>query len=267
MPNMKSLRADAAMKLEGLMDDFRPGADRDTLLAQVNDILLSLHTIAVATLLVDGNPQGFFLNLCRAAENGRRLLELLQARQLTPPPASWNMPLLAALAAGNFPQADAIAAASTSTWLHAEVREYEDEFLWAVILQQLAHHKPPPASRVEPLIARLEKLNKKEYGSRCALARALLTQSSSGFAKAFEAARLDYEVRIEKEAQEFGTPVTAFAPHRFLWLEGLALLRLAERAGIPLEGADLKYCPPLARVPMAAKYADDWAIPARTASK
>jgi hypothetical protein len=266
MPNMKSLRADAAMKLEGLMDDFRPGVDRDTLLAQANDILLCLHTLAVATLLVDGNPQGFFLNLCRAAENGRRFLDLLRARKLAPPPASWNLPLLAALAAGSFAQADAIATASTTTWQHNEVREYEDELLWAVILQQLARQKPPPASQVEPLFARLEKVNKKEYGSRCALARALLAQDASGFAKAFEAARLGYEIQIEKEAKAFGTPVTSFAPHRFLWLEGLALLRLAERAGIPLEGADPKYCPPLARVPMTAKYADDWAIPARSPS-
>jgi len=264
MPNMKSLRADAALKLDGLMDDFRPGADRDTLLAQVNDIILSLHTIGVATLLADGNPQGFFLNLCRAAENGRRFLELLRARQLTPPPASWNVPLLAALAAGSFAQADAIAAASTTTWQHAEVREYEDEFLWAVILQQLARQKPPPATQLEPLIARLEKVSKKEYGSRCALARALLTKAPEDFAKAFESARLEYELRIEKEAKEFGTPVTSFAPHRFLWLEGLALLRLAERAGLALDGADARYCPPLARVPMTAKYADDWAIPARS---
>jgi hypothetical protein len=264
MANLKSLRADAALKLDGLMDTFRPGADRDTLLAHVNDIIQSLHLIAVATLLVDGNPQGFFLNLCRAAENGHRLQELFRARQLTPPPASWNVPLLAALAAGNFDQADAITAASTTTWQHSEVREYEDEFLWAVILQQLTRQKAPPASQVEPLIARLEKLNKKEYGSRCSLARALLAKAPDDFAKAFEAARLDYEIRTEKEAKEFGTPVTSFAPHRFLWLEGLALLRLAERAGLPLDGADYRYCPPLARVPMTAKYADDWAIPSRS---
>jgi immunity protein 49 of polymorphic toxin system len=259
---MKSLRADAALKLEGLMDDFTTGADRDTLLAQVNDIILSLHLIGVATLLADGNPQGFFLNLCRAAENGRRLLSLFRARKLTPPPASWNTPLLAALAAGNFPQADAIAAASTTTWQHAEVREYEDEFLWAVILQQLARLKPPPAATVQGLIARLEKVNKKEYGSRCAVARALLASDAKEFSKAFSAARLEYEIRIEAEAKAFGTPVTSFAPHRFLWLEGLALLRLAERAGLALEEADYRYCPPLARVPMTGRYADDWAIPA-----
>jgi hypothetical protein len=264
MPNMKSLRADAALALEGLMDDFMPGADRDTLLAQVNDIILRLHLIGVATLLVDGDPQGFFLNLCRAAENGRRLLTLLHARQLPPPPASWNVPLLAALAAGHFAQADAIAAASTSTWQHAEVREYEDEFLWAVILQHLARQRPSPATTVEPLIAHLEKVNKKEYGSRCALARALLAKARDDFAKAFESARLAYELRIEKEAKAFGAPVTSLAPHRSLWLEGLALLRLAERAGLVIDGTDYRYCPPLARVPMTAKYADDWAIPART---
>ncbi|WP_224363360.1 Imm49 family immunity protein [Hyalangium versicolor] len=248
------------------MDDFRTSADRDTLLAQVQDIVHCLHLIGVATLLVDGNPQGFFLNLCRAAENGRRLLALLHSRQLTPPPASWNMPLLAALAAGNFPQADAIVSVSTTTWQHVEVREYEDEFLWAVILQSLARAKPAPASTLEPLIARLEKVSKKEYGSRCALARAMLAQDADAFAQAFSATRLDYEIQTEKAAKEFGTPVTPFAPHRFLWLEGLALLRLAERAGLVLEDADYRYCPPLARVPMTARYADDWAIPASSSA-
>ena len=53
--------------------------------------------------------------------------------------------------------------------------------------------------------------------------------------------------------------MTAFAPHRFLWLEGLALLRLGEQAGLHVEG-ELRFCPRLARVRMLVPYEGDYAI-------
>ncbi|WP_224240879.1 immunity 49 family protein [Hyalangium gracile] len=260
MANLMSLRSDAAAELGKLFQRFQPGADRDTLLSQFDILIRDFHIIAVATLLVDGNAQGFFLNLCRAAENWRRLLALLRSRKLAPPPATKTTPLLAALAAGHFELADALASAPSAERIEGE--EYEDEYLWASIFRHLARHSPSPVATVKPLVARLLKANKKEYASRCDMALALLTQDAEGFTKAFEQARLDYELQTEKKAANFATPVTAFAPHRFLWLEGLALLRLAERAGFALEATDYKYCPPLARVPMTAKYAGDWTIPA-----
>jgi hypothetical protein len=260
MPNLMSLRSDAAAELGRLLERFQPRADRDTILEQLDTIVLDLHTIGVATLLVDGNPQGFFLNLCRAAENWRRLHALLDARKLAPPPTTRITPLLAALAAGQFELADALASAPTAPRL--EGVEYEDEFLWASILRLVARQAPPAASRVKALLAQLRKVNKKEYGHRCDVVVALLGKDRDGFATAFEKARLDYELATEKRAASFTTPVTTFAPHRFLWLEGLALLRLGERAGFVLEDADYRYCPPLARVPMTAKFAGDWTIPA-----
>lgn len=72
-------------------------------------------------------------------------------------------------------------------------------------------------------------------------------------------AALQYELVTEERARSFTTPATTFAPHRFLWLEGLALLRLGERAGLRVEH-ELKYCPRLARVPMTARHEGDWAI-------
>jgi hypothetical protein len=260
MPNLMSLRSDAAAELGRLLERFQPREDRATLLAQLDTIVLDLHTIAVATLLVDGNPQGFFLNLCRAAENWRRLHTLLHSRKLAPPPTTKLTPLLAALAAGHFELADALATAPTSERLVGE--EYEDEFLWATLLRHLARQTPPNMPTVKALLTRLRKANKKEYGHRCDLVLALLARDRDSFAKAFEKARLEYELATEKRAASFTTPVTAFAPHRFLWLEGLALLRLGERAGFALEETDYRYCPPLARVPMTAKYAGDWTIPA-----
>lgn len=258
MPDLMVLRADAAFMLGERMRQFDPGADRDTLLTQVEAIVSDLQIIAAATLLVDGNPQHFHLNLCRAAENGRRLLDLLRTRGLAPPPARKNAPLLCALAAGHFPLADAIAAVSPTEWRKEE--EYEDEFLWARVLQELARQGASSRPVVEHLLASLEKVAPDASASRCGLARALLEGERNDFAEHFATARMEYEEQTEKRARAFATPVTAFAPHRFLWLEGLGLLRLGERAGLQLADTEYRYCPPLARVTLKARYTGDWAI-------
>ncbi|MCY1082304.1 Imm49 family immunity protein [Archangium lansingense] len=258
MPDLMALRADAASMLAERMRRFDPGEDRVTLLTQVDAIVLDLQLIAAATLLVDGNTQHFLLNLCRAAENGRRLLELLRTRALAPPPARKNGPLVCALAAGHFALANAVAAVSPTEWQKKE--EYEDEFLWARVLQELARQEPPSRPTLEHLLTRLEEVGQDTYASRCGLTRALLSGDRDAFAEHFATALMEYEEETETRARSFATPVTAFAPHRFLWLEGLGLLRLGERAGFQLTETEYRYCPPLARVPMAVQYNGDWGI-------
>lgn len=253
-----SLRADAADLLGEIMDVFRTDGTREELLEAGETIVSGFHLVGAATLLVDGNSQGFFLNLCRMAENWRRLIRLLRSRGLEPPSARHTTALLGALAAGDFDLADALAAESATP---RQADDYEDEHLWATILQGLARLTPPPPGSLEPLIQKLEAVGSEEYPPRCEMARALLAPDAKAFREAFEAARLGYEIATEEKAKDFTTPVTPFAPHRFLWLEGLALLRLAERRGVVPASAQYTYCPPLARVPMTARYQGDWTIP------
>jgi hypothetical protein len=239
------------------MDHFRRGADGTELLCQHDAVALALHTIAAACLLVDGDSQKFFLNLSRCAENGLRFATLLRRRDLPLPSASKNVPLLAALAAGDFARAAAIAAISRGT-RDEEAREYEDEFLWARAIQLLAAARPD-GDALSLLLEKLAALDAESYGDRVATVRALLAGNTAAFEDAMAGAAVAYELVTEKRAKSFTTPVTTFAPHRFLWLEGLALLRLGDRAGLRVE-RELKYCPRLARVPMTARYEGDWAI-------
>ncbi len=257
MIDLRALRADAARALGEVMDGFRPGASTEELLRQHDAVSLHLHTIAVACLLVDGDAQKLFLNLTRCAENGLLFLKLLRRRALPLPAASKNVPLLAALAAGDFERAAAISVASRDD-RDEEGREYETEFLWARALQLLAAPRADAAA-VEPILARLVELDPGAYADRAGAVRALLAGDAAAFEEAIAGAALAYEQVTEARARSFTTPVTTFAPHRFVWLEGLALLRLGERAGLRVE-RELKYCPRLARVPMTAHYDGDWAI-------
>lgn len=257
MADLAALRADAAQALYVTMTRFRPRADAAELRAQHDSVALQLHTIAVACLLVDGNARTFFLNLVRCAENGRRFLALFRARGLPLPPASRNVPLVAGLAAGDFARASAIAALSNDA-RDAASHEYEHEFLWARAFQLLAPPAPDPGA-LGPVLDRLEILDPAAYGDRTAAIRALLAHDPAAFERAMIGAALHQEQVTEERARAFTTPVTTFAPHRFLWLEGLALLRLGERAGLSVD-RELRGCPRLARVPVAVDYDGDWAI-------
>jgi hypothetical protein len=255
--DLRSLRINAADELDDLLKGFDPQGDREALLSLYNLLSHDFFTIAVTTLLLDGETQFFHLNLVRAAENGFRILCLFRQRGLELPPASHDVPLRAALAAGDFARANALSAISRDT--HAETElEYEDEFLWARVLQVLAQTKPAPA-HVEPLLERLEAANSEVYAGRVASVRALLARDAEGFNKAFVIAQLIHEAEVEERAASFATPEREFAPHRFIWLEGLALLNLAARGGLRYQG-ESRYCPYLARLPMTATYHGDWVI-------
>lgn len=254
--NLSALRENSGDAVRQLLRDFDSSAGATELMQQVDALCLHLRTIAAATLLVDGNPQGFFLNLCRAAENWRRLLAHLRRHGLPRPASRRNLPLLGAVAAGHWELARGIAEASEHRWQPEE--EYRSEYLAAQLLHALILEQHDTAAR---LLGELESSEEEASLGRAALAHALLQADAPGFAQAFERAVLLRSEQVEQQARLFTTPVTRFAPERFLWLEGLALLRLAERAGLPTHEAYHLYCPPLARVPRTVLYQGDWAIP------
>jgi hypothetical protein len=255
--DLRPLRSDAALLVPKLLADFQPGAPRDVIVRTCDEIVLRFHILAVGALLVDGDAEKFFLHLSRCAENGLRILQLLARRALDRPPASRNVPLLAALAAGDFERGGEIARLSHDT-RDRSAGEYEDEFLWARGVQLLAAPSLAPG-RLGGILDQLIKIDARSYTDRAAAARAIEVGDQEAFENAIAGAALVYEMATERRAAAFGTPVTTFAPHRFLWLEGLALLRLGERAGLKVE-RELRFCPPLARVPMTGRYVGDLAI-------
>lgn len=257
--NLRALREDAAQALGEAMDGFRRGADARVLHAQSEEVALHFVTIAAACLLVDGNSQKFLMNLVRCAENGRQFLRLMRSRELDLPSASKNISLLAALTAADFERAAQIASLSRTTRNEAQ-HEYEDEFLWASILNGLAA-TPLASSRddVESALEGVVEIAPAVYESRAEAVRALLARDGEAFEDAMTRAAREYGIWAEDQVGSPSTSLREFAPHRFIWLEGLALLRLAERAGMGLV-FHLDYCPRLARVPMTEVYEGDWSI-------
>lgn len=256
MAKLAALREDSGRAILQLMRQVDPTASRDLLVRTVDELCVHFHVVAVATLLVDGNPQGFFLNLCRAAENWRRLLTHCRLKQWALPASRHMDPLLGAVAAGHWSLARQVAELSETRWLPDE--EYRSEHARA----QLFHVLVSPGTRdvVIPRVEALEGLGLEPEADRAACARALLDGDADTFSAAFKHAVLVHGEDIEKRAKLFTTPVTRFAPKRAIWLEGLAWLRLSERADIASFDEHFQYCPPLARTPMTSQYAGDWVV-------
>ncbi|RYZ40943.1 MAG: hypothetical protein EOO71_14040 [Myxococcaceae bacterium] len=251
------LREDAGAAVRSLIEHIGPGdGERDALVDNTRELCGSFVTIAAATLLLEGRSQPFFLNLCRSAENWRRLLVHLESRGLTPPPAFWGLtPLAGAVVACHWKLAAELAT-HLSPRLQKET-EYAVEFAWAHALGALVLHGvrgEDPA----PCIETLERASREDCWP--ALAWALVRGDAPAFEAAFETALSVHTVRTEKLARSFTVRVDRFAAHRFLWFDGLALLRLARRQGLAVVDRGHRYCPPLALAPVTERYPGDWVL-------
>ncbi|MBZ4417487.1 immunity 49 family protein [Myxococcus sp. RHSTA-1-4] len=249
------LRENAGAAVPVLISHIAPDTERDRLVEEVRELCRCFVNIAAATLLLEGRSQPFFLNLCRAAENWRRLLVHLEQRQQPPPPASWGLtPLAGVVAAGHWELATRVAE-RLSAHRRKEEGEYAVEFAWASALGGLVLH----AARGEDPTSRIQELARVSR-EECwpTLARALVDGDSAAFLPAFADAHALHEARTEKLARGFTQREDRFAAHRYLWFEGLALLRLARKRGLDLPAERHHYCPPLAQAPMTEPYQGDW---------
>lgn len=252
--SLSDLREDALAGLAEGLARFRADAPRDALLAEVEEICLHAQVMAASHLLVEGQPQDLFVDLCCAAESWRRLHLLLERRKLPPPPASSNLPLLGAIAADDQALAASLGGLAATAWQPGE--EYQEDCDWAVLLAALAG-----AGEVPRALERLGRSGAGTHADHLAAVRALQGRDAPAFVAALGRLAAAREEEWAGYAAAGALPEPELGAFRFLWLEGLALLRLADRAGLDTGEARFPGCPPLARVARRASYQGESAIP------
>lgn len=213
------------------------------------DLSRKLRGLAIITLLTTGDCDKFCHNLIRS---GRVREHFLTRMRQVPGQADHHLasgrvdPLLDALAAGDVDLAHRIAWISPRTW--EPQREYEDDFCYAQILHRLIHGVQSPTV-YQPFIDQFDKALKGRHSERLEVVKALVQRDQAAFEQAFDAlldARRKEILAAIKRAQIEDPVVLA---ERQVYVEGLALLRLAERQGLQTL-PDYLYCPSLARRPM-----------------
>ena len=203
--------------------------------AVYNEISEQYRKIGVSVLLIDGDLDGFAHHLISSALTRRAFL-----RQPAPSEApdhgrraSFLDPVHDAIAVGQVGLAAEIGRLSPDTWY--EGYEYLEDFLYAQILFGLVD---PGTRDLAALVEQHEEALRGVDDPRNAVCRALVAEDAVAFGEAMEAFVTAEADRIA----EARTTSYKFYDFQEISVEGLALLRLARRAGLPSD-PEYRHCP------------------------
>jgi hypothetical protein len=214
----------------------------------------NLRTLAIMALLDQGNERQFLANLSQSARAWVLFLRRAKAAQLRPHHyVSGRIdPILDGIAAGD---KESIAWIAELAPAEKQGRsEYEDDYCYARLLLGLSADGGKDEALM-PLVARYRQF---EDGPRVTACEALIQRSSEGFHDAL----LEVIARFQKycaelaERSEASPELTARCS---ICIEGLALLRLADKRGVP---TDLEYplCPSQARLPYVGAFPQEFTV-------
>ena len=212
-------------------------------------VTAKLRAAAVIILIADGDSDGYYHNLMRSARCRLQYLKRCRAagHDADHHQASSRLGgFMDAVGAADFAIARQIVTLSPVEWLQGH--EYEDDFCFAQIVHGLIAAQPD-AERMSSLFARFEKWLDGREDARLAVTKAIYERSQADFDPAIEALMAQRTTEIESEMERHKIEEPEMIAERQVYVDGLALLRIAERLGFSLQGEYL-YMPSLARVPM-----------------
>jgi hypothetical protein len=132
--------------------------------------------------------------------------------------------------------------------------EYEDDYCYALFVHKLV--EGADRSTLEPVLARLKVAAAGSASVNPAVCEALLARDSESFAAAFADKLRSWEEELAFQETSISRDDVAFAGDRHVYIEGVALLRLAEGLGIATE-EEYRFCPRETRMTMEAAFPDD----------
>lgn len=238
------LASTTALWAGGLFDPQYPLEHLGGLALQTGDRLRALGLFA---LLGHADLELFCANLSRSACAWRYFLQRVVAAGATDSEHHFASGRLApwwdAVAAGDLEMARDIASLAPRE-KHGR-SEYEDDYCYAQLLFAILGDEAR-GGRVDELMARWSEFQDGAPSPRADLCAALLAKDADAFAPAFDGLLQAFDLEGEqwRARREDETPESSV--RREVCVEGLCLLRLAERRGLPTR-PEYPYCPGLAR--------------------
>lgn len=222
---------------------------------------LMYHRLALCELLSEARADRFQALLCKSALTRLHLLRLAASgRSFLPLTtcASKNISFVDAVTAGQLGLSTELARLTPDR--HEPRCEYEDDFLLHRFMHKhLLHLHAGEAHDLPALLERWAKVVEGEHAPYLEVCRALLKRDADGFHEALLSLIEDHRHRLrEKGAYSEETRRTDGA----VFMDGLALLRLAELSGLPTQ-REYPNIPHLARLPVGspAPPLDSWMRP------
>jgi hypothetical protein len=217
----------------------------------------SRRALAILRLLAHGDIHGFHCELIRSAKARRRYLALCARESYTDfhYACSRSEPFFDALAAGAFDLARDIAALSPKEWREGD--EYEDDYCYARFLYDFSGGAGALPGGADGL---LEKFNAALLGApagRFKMCKVLNARDFDAFDGAFSDLLDERIAEVESDQAGLAQEDPCLAIGTYVYIEGLALLNLADQAGFKTR-REYPLCPALARAPFRGAFpADD----------
>ena len=229
-----------------------PATDRGRL---CEEACVTLRTAGIAEVLVAFNIDGFHHMLTRSALTRLYLLKkttpVEQARSRFCKISRSNA-FFDALAVGRIDLARQIIMAGPPQ-RNADF-EYEDDYLYVRFLYGML--LAAPAQEQQGTLDNWRATVVGPPSERFEVCLALLAHDAAAFEQAFTGLLAARAEELQAQSRSLSRDEMAFAGDRHIFIEGLALLRLAIIVGIPTQ-VEYRFCPRETRLPMTAPFPDD----------
>lgn len=220
-------------------DLVQPVRERRAGLRQVLEFCRNYRIAAIGQLLL-GDPAAFRVGLYKS---GRAYLYFLEGAAEAQLLTSRAAPFFDALGTRDMEGAREIARRARRTW--APGVEYEEDFLYVDYLMGRFFRDLSDAAAVD-LLQRYERALQGTEDVRLEVCRALLAGHGEAFDAAFDRMMAEREARQARLQEKGSLSEEDWATECQVSIEGLALVALAERAGLPVRSNYL-FVPSLAR--------------------
>jgi hypothetical protein len=212
-----------------------------------HEISRHYRALGACALLAEADIDAFFHNLIRSAQTRQYFLDRCRQENYSSDfymAASFNGPFFDAVAANQFRLAEEIARLSPQEWRERD--EYEDDFAYTHFLHGLVMNQSEGLVLGPAILERLEKALEGAPSPRLAACQAILARDTEGFESAFADLLAAREAEIAAARSTSEAEEVVFEPEAGVFVEGLALLKLAGRLGLS-PAPEHPMCPSIAR--------------------
>jgi hypothetical protein len=251
------LRENLELSIEFELDEIAEGDGLDDIGSSCERISDLYRALAICKLLLEADTNAFYHDLMRSGHTRAYFMARchreghLQNVRLA---ASNVNAYFDSLASAGWDLAIRIASLSATSWFQDD--EYEDDFSYARFFHVLTLAESQSGRKLEFLLDRYDLALEGNRNGRWHLCESFLSRNQEHFVSAFdEILRERAEQLAEDEESALGEEMT-FVSEKHVFVEGLAILRMAERLGLSTDH-EYQYIPGVARMPMTVPFPDN----------
>jgi len=215
------------------------------------------RSLAICKLLADADTDAFYHNLIRSGQIRFYYLSRCHRENRVQDSllvASLIASFFDAVTANQFRLAIEMSRLSSRQWSPDD--EYEDDFCYARFLYQYVAPELDRDDDLEGILSRFQLALEGKQNARWNVCKSLLAVDQAMFNEAYQQLIDERTEQIEEEEDSALGEEMTFLTEKHIFVEGLAILKIAERVGLQTE-AEYLYCPAIARLPMTTPFPND----------